>query len=177
MGKSARFGHELRGAHGGRSGGGGRGVVQRAVVDVEVAASGCTGGHGGRGGAGGRWLHAGHVRHDWNVLHLACQLCVCELHQPAQAFSTPSASGISGIGKDDVDASEVEVDSDGEVDARDDLDACEVEIDSDEEVDARDDLDAHAVLAMGLVEEAVVLLLVLGLVRDVRNCVRCDEND
>ena len=46
---------------------------------------------------------------------------------------------------------------DREVGARDDLDACEVE------VDARDDLDAHAVLAVELVEEVVVLLLELGL--------------
>ena len=52
---------------------------------------------------------------------------------------------------------------DREVDARDDLDACEVEVDSDEEADARDDLDAHAVLAVELVEEVVVLLLELGL--------------
>jgi hypothetical protein len=48
-------------------------------------------------------------------------------------------------------------------DARDDLDAREVEVDSDEEADARDDLDAHAVLAVELVEEVVVLLLELGL--------------
>ena len=63
---------------------------------------------------------------------------------------------------------------DREVDARDVLDACEVEVDSDEEVDARDDLDAHAVLAVELVEEVVVLLLELGL-----RCVmyvRLDEN-
>ena len=59
-------------------------------------------------------------------------------------------------------------------DARDDLDAREVEVDSDEEADARDDLDALAVLAMKLVEEVVVLLLELGL-----RCVmyvRLDEN-
>ena len=52
---------------------------------------------------------------------------------------------------------------DREADARDDLDACEVEVDSDEGADARDDLDAHAVLAVELVEEVVVLLLELGL--------------
>ena len=57
---------------------------------------------------------------------------------------------------------EVEVDSDGEVDARDVLDACEVEVESDEEADARDDLDGIAVLAMEHVEEVVVLLLELG---------------
>ena len=63
---------------------------------------------------------------------------------------------------------------DREEDARDVLDACEVEVDSDEEADARDDLDAHAVLAVELVEEVVVLLLELGL-----RCVmyvRLDEN-
>eukprot|EP00966_Prymnesium_polylepis_P005874 134209-Prymnesium_polylepis.1 len=58
---------------------------------------------------------------------------------------------------------------DREVDARDDLDACEVELDSDEEADARDDLDAHGVLAVELIEEVVVLLLELGL-----QCVMCD---
>ena len=52
---------------------------------------------------------------------------------------------------------------DREVGARDDLDACEVE------VDARDDLDAHAVLAVELVEEIVVVLLELGL-----RCVMCE---
>jgi hypothetical protein len=41
-------------------------------------------------------------------------------------------------------------------------DAREVEVGSDEVVDARDDLDALAVLAVEHVEEAVVLLLVLG---------------
>eukprot|EP00966_Prymnesium_polylepis_P093418 2162244-Prymnesium_polylepis.1 len=50
---------------------------------------------------------------------------------------------------------------DRQVDARDDLDAHEVEVDSDEEADARDDQDAHAVLAVELVEEVVVLLLEL----------------
>eukprot|EP00966_Prymnesium_polylepis_P075610 1753389-Prymnesium_polylepis.1 len=74
------------------------------------------------------------------------------LYQPPRVADT----------RGDVDACEVEVDSDGEVDAaRDDLDAREVEVDSDGEVDARDDLDAHAVLAMEHVEEAVVLLLQL----------------
>eukprot|EP00966_Prymnesium_polylepis_P038591 895879-Prymnesium_polylepis.1 len=67
------------------------------------------------------------------------------------------------------DACEVEVDSDGEVDARDDLDALEVEVDSGGEGDARDDLDALAALAVDHVEEVVALLLVL-VVRDVRNC-------
>ena len=62
---------------------------------------------------------------------------------------------------------------DREEDAGDVLDACEVEVDSDEEAAARDDLDAHAVLAVELVVEAVVLLLVL---RDVRECVRLDED-
>ena len=41
-------------------------------------------------------------------------------------------------------------------------DVREVEVDSDGEVDSRDDLDALAVLAVEHVEEAVVLLLVLG---------------
>jgi hypothetical protein len=41
-------------------------------------------------------------------------------------------------------------------------DAREVEVDSDGEVDARDDLDALAVLAVEHVEKVVVLLLVLG---------------
>eukprot|EP00966_Prymnesium_polylepis_P179498 4156188-Prymnesium_polylepis.1 len=50
---------------------------------------------------------------------------------------------------------------DREADARDDLDACEVEVESDEDADARDDLDAHAILAVELVEEVVVLLLEL----------------
>ena len=63
---------------------------------------------------------------------------------------------------------------DREVDARDVLDACEVEVDTDEEADARDDLDAHAVLAVELVEEVVVLLLELG-VRCVM-CLRFDAN-
>eukprot|EP00966_Prymnesium_polylepis_P291283 6728030-Prymnesium_polylepis.1 len=57
----------------------------------------------------------------------------------------------------------------GSPDSRGDVEACEVE------VDARDDLVAHAVLAVDPVEEAVLLLLVLA-VRDVRNCVRLDEN-
>jgi hypothetical protein len=57
-------------------------------------------------------------------------------------------------------------------DARDDLDAREVEVDSYEEADARDDLDAHAVLAVELVEEVVVLLLELGVRCVVRETMR-----
>eukprot|EP00966_Prymnesium_polylepis_P074335 1725231-Prymnesium_polylepis.1 len=63
---------------------------------------------------------------------------------------------------------------DREEDARDVLDGCEVEVDSDEEADARDNLDAHAE-CVELVEDVVVLLLELGL-RDVRECVRLDED-